>query len=195
MGMTSQQCRATKRDGTRCRRDAIRGGEVCRSHGGTLPVVRRKAEERVALWEAMQLAPGRHPGEVLLDVVRTFDALMKDARQIVIESESPTPLEISTLVERLEKAGRFAKVALDANAQAMLNRQATMEAEDIAGVINRAMGEARLCEACEVRMRGALRGELERMADDERTAAASSPANRPSRMDASIVINGTLADE
>jgi hypothetical protein len=119
---------------------------------------------------------------------------MKDARQVVIDSESPTALEISTLVERLEKAGRFAKTALDANAQAMLNQREQIEGAHIAAIVNQAMGEARLCDACEMRMRAGLRAVLERMAGEEAARRSSSSANRPSRMDAPIVISGTLAE-
>src|SRR5450830_1901928 len=36
------------RTGTRCRKAPIRGGTVCRTHGGAAPQVRRKAAERLA---------------------------------------------------------------------------------------------------------------------------------------------------
>lgn len=44
-----QRCTAkTKRTDDRCKNYAIRGGNVCRIHGGGAPQVRRKADERVA---------------------------------------------------------------------------------------------------------------------------------------------------
>ena len=44
------QCTATsKQTKKRCRRPAIRGGTVCRFHGGGAPQVKRKAEERLAM--------------------------------------------------------------------------------------------------------------------------------------------------
>ncbi len=44
-----RKCRATRRDGQRCGCWAIRGGYVCRVHGGAAPQVRRKAAERLAM--------------------------------------------------------------------------------------------------------------------------------------------------
>ncbi len=42
------QCRATsKQSQKRCRRKAIRGGTVCRMHGGGAPQVEKKARERL----------------------------------------------------------------------------------------------------------------------------------------------------
>ena len=41
------RCLATQRDGTRCRAEAIAGGNVCTLHGGEAGQVRRKAAERV----------------------------------------------------------------------------------------------------------------------------------------------------
>ncbi len=41
------QCVATKRNGERCRKYAIRGATVCRTHGGATAAVRNKARIRV----------------------------------------------------------------------------------------------------------------------------------------------------
>jgi hypothetical protein len=43
----AQQCGASKDDGTRCRRRALRGGRVCYVHGGQLPSVWAAAEAEV----------------------------------------------------------------------------------------------------------------------------------------------------
>jgi hypothetical protein len=42
-----RRCRARRRDGKRCRAWAIRGGYVCRMHGGAAPQVRAKARARL----------------------------------------------------------------------------------------------------------------------------------------------------
>src|SRR5690242_18758926 len=42
------QCTARRSDGQPCKAQAIRGGSVCRVHGGSAPQVRRKAAERLA---------------------------------------------------------------------------------------------------------------------------------------------------
>lgn len=55
-------CRATRRDGTPCGAYAIRGGTVCRMHGGAAPQVKAAAARRLfderlarhaARWDAM----------------------------------------------------------------------------------------------------------------------------------------------
>lgn len=40
------RCVAHKKDGERCKKAAIKGGKVCRSHGGAAPQVQRSARER-----------------------------------------------------------------------------------------------------------------------------------------------------
>lgn len=44
-----RRCQAYRHDGNPCRRYAIRGGFVCRVHGGSAPQVVAKARERLAL--------------------------------------------------------------------------------------------------------------------------------------------------
>lgn len=48
-------CRAKRTNGSPCRQYAIRGGTVCRSHGGSARQVRKKAAENVAADRARKL--------------------------------------------------------------------------------------------------------------------------------------------
>jgi hypothetical protein len=41
------RCTAHRKNGTACRNYAMRGGNVCRMHGGGAPQVRRRAQERI----------------------------------------------------------------------------------------------------------------------------------------------------
>lgn len=41
------RCEAHVQDGSRCRREAIAGANVCRQHGGAIPAVRAKAAARI----------------------------------------------------------------------------------------------------------------------------------------------------
>ena len=41
------RCSARRKNGSVCRNYAIRGGNVCRIHGGGAPQVRRRAQERI----------------------------------------------------------------------------------------------------------------------------------------------------
>jgi hypothetical protein len=43
----SNLCKATRRDGTPCRRPPIQGATVCRAHGGAAPQVKAKAQQRL----------------------------------------------------------------------------------------------------------------------------------------------------
>lgn len=59
-----RRCRARRKDGQPCRCWAIRGGYVCRVHGGAAPQVRRKAAERLLsakIYREMYAASGRCP--------------------------------------------------------------------------------------------------------------------------------------
>lgn len=46
-GNPARRCVATRRTGVRCRNWAIRGGTVCRYHGGSTAHIKRKAKERL----------------------------------------------------------------------------------------------------------------------------------------------------
>lgn len=61
-GARSRRCRARRRDGGRCKCWAIRGGFVCRMHGGAAPQVRAKARTRgeaAKLYRQMAVRTGR----------------------------------------------------------------------------------------------------------------------------------------
>lgn len=46
------QCKAHRRSGDQCGNHAIKGAEVCRMHGGSIPAVKAKAAQRVAAGKA-----------------------------------------------------------------------------------------------------------------------------------------------
>ena len=73
-----RQCRAKcRRTQQQCQRWAIRGGTVCRVHGGAAPHVKRKAAERIAEYVARLVDPDRALAEAASisysDVSRLFD--------------------------------------------------------------------------------------------------------------------------
>lgn len=47
LGPKRRRCTAHRSDGKRCNAYAIRGGTICRVHGGSAPQVRAKARERL----------------------------------------------------------------------------------------------------------------------------------------------------
>ncbi|WP_139344488.1 hypothetical protein [Rathayibacter sp. VKM Ac-2630] len=62
--MPAAQCRSKKRNGEPCSKKAIKGGVVCRSHGGHLPVVKAKAQQRM---QELVLPALAELGVILLD--------------------------------------------------------------------------------------------------------------------------------
>lgn len=78
-----------RRTGERCRKFPIRGANVCRSHGGAAPQVRRAAHRRLAEAEAARLvaqegsSPTRDPIEALLRVCGEMESLSTALRNRV----------------------------------------------------------------------------------------------------------------
>ena len=80
------QCTAkANRTGERCRRDAIKGGRVCISHGGKAPQVKKAAARRFA--EASDLTLEKFVGAVNDDEVKPehLMAAARDFRKLVID--------------------------------------------------------------------------------------------------------------
>jgi hypothetical protein len=112
----SVRCTATRRNGEPCRSWAIRGGNVCRKHGGGAPQVRAKANRRLRAKElathtgrrgkgfdklirALEVdAADRGPTEILLDVVYRAYAMVQLFGAIVGKLELPREGEPATEV-------------------------------------------------------------------------------------------------
>jgi hypothetical protein len=78
-------CTAKRSNGTPCKNPAIRGGNVCRNHGGSAPQVRAKANERLL---------------ALVD-----PALATLARGVAKREGIPGPTEIAAARDILDRAG------------------------------------------------------------------------------------------
>lgn len=87
---------------------------MCPTHGGSIMRVREKAIERSELAELLARNPRRHPGEVMLDALHYADSIM----QRVVLTEGPvTAMQLIEAAEAVERACRFAKIALDTQAR------------------------------------------------------------------------------
>lgn len=163
-----RRCKATARSGERCKQPPIRGGAVCRYHGGHAPQVRRKAEQRLALAEVVRAGDRRHPWQVLLDALHVADSLMLRRVQ---EDESVTP----ETIDAIERAARFAKVTLDARALEFMQRHEAVQAEEIARVVEAALAAGNLTYEQQLAVRSALRRELTAIDNGDRRAIAGQP--------------------
>jgi hypothetical protein len=166
--LPAQRCRATKLDGTPCRKWALRGAPVCRTHGGSIPAVRQKAAERVALYEALQTGPRRPVWQVLLDVVHAADVIKRNVEAELAESETVSPELFTRFVEAIERAGRMAKVALDARADERLVEQGELEVRVIGQAIMNAIRSVQLDEDTQYRVTGAIGEALRRLDEWDR---------------------------
>src|SRR5262245_5357551 len=133
------RCVATSRStGERCKMAPMRGTTVCRKHGGKAPQVQRKAQQRIALAEALTRGERRHPWLVLLDALHAADVLAQEARVKLSQNENITPAQIDDFVDAIERAARMAKVTLDAKALEFATKQSALDGERIASVLREA---------------------------------------------------------
>jgi hypothetical protein len=96
-----RRCTADTQAGKPCRRYAIRGGTVCRVHGGAAPQVKAKARQRLdeaadrMARELLNIATGAESEAVKLAAVR--DALdragLKPPAQVELSAKPPEPWE------------------------------------------------------------------------------------------------------
>ena len=102
------QCTAkSKRSGERCKR-VVRGGGVCRMHGGAAPAVRAKQLARVAVQQAAldvrsvnpSMAPAS-PGEVMLDQMQSARERVAGLEGLVGQQTSAPGLSLQGTTEWL----------------------------------------------------------------------------------------------
>ena len=113
-----RKCQARRQDGKPCRRYAIRGGNVCRVHGGGSPQVIAKARERLAL---------------------AADRMARELLGIATGAESEA-VKLAAVKDALDRAGLNVKQALELSAKPWEDIMS-----DVAGVatISRAESRAR----------------------------------------------------
>lgn len=80
------QCTAHLRDGsgTQCKKNALKGTNVCGSHGGSAPQVKAKAQQRL-------LAAADDAAAVLV--------------QIIMDKKSPANVRVQAIKDLLDRAG------------------------------------------------------------------------------------------
>jgi hypothetical protein len=158
------QCAATaNRTCARCQKRAIRGSNVCLSHGAAANQVRRVAAQRVALARAAELlGPDVHadPAEVLVAAVRSAAALL-GAAQEAIRAEEADADALHQLGESALLAGRLAKLALDSGIEARLAREAERNGEVVGALLTRVLSGLDLGPAVTAKAFNLIRTEVE----------------------------------
>ena len=82
MAAERRQCTArSKRSGERCKRRPIRGGNVCSMHGGKIPAVVARAQQRLALREASEYVQQEAGVRGPLSLSEVYDELLNTARR------------------------------------------------------------------------------------------------------------------
>lgn len=87
----NRRCKSVRSNGAQCEKYAIKGGDVCNTHGGSAPQVKAKAAERVlraqlqADVQALGWEPVTNPALLLADVAGEMVAFKDLAREQVNE--------------------------------------------------------------------------------------------------------------
>jgi len=102
----SNLCKATRRDGTPCRRAPIQGATVCRAHGGAAPQVKAKAQQRLL--------------DKVPKMLRMLSAMASD-------ETIPPAVRLSAIRDWLDRAGVDRKIEIDITSSTF--------AEFVAGVV------------------------------------------------------------
>jgi hypothetical protein len=143
--LTSRCPALAKSTGRQCRQ-WVRGGGVCRTHGGAAFQVKAAREARIITMEAeleaaknAQPYERRDPGEVLMDAVMASDVLLQHLLRKRAVGEL-TPEESVALEFAIDRATRTSKTALDANVSERLvelqEQRIEWNAADRAGQLN-----------------------------------------------------------
>lgn len=114
----AEQCTATsKQTGRRCGR-RVRGGGVCRYHGGKAPQVERQREARVAAAEAQAMYADtyepRDAGEALAAAAQNGDQVLRSLQLRMELAGELRAHDLEALGQWMDRVSRLSKAVLDA---------------------------------------------------------------------------------
>jgi hypothetical protein len=135
VGLPSVRCTAHSRSGEQCRNWAKVGSTVCRMHGGHLPQVVRKRDERLTFAQLLQSDP-RPVGEVLLDALHNADVAMQDMRVRLVEGGEPVTVDqLDRFITLSRLTHHLAKTTVDAGVEVQLVNQQRANVEEVGGFL------------------------------------------------------------
>lgn len=131
--LTYEPCTATaKQTGNRCRRRPSPGAPVCVIHGGAASQVRRKADARRALAEALANGDKRPSWDVLEDAAHSVDVVARQLRDSIVAAGGRVDArKLDQFIEMTERQARLAKVVLDAG----IDERRLQIAQQVGGMI------------------------------------------------------------
>ncbi|KXO91296.1 hypothetical protein [Tsukamurella pseudospumae] len=88
----ANRCTAHRKNGDRCKRAAIAGGNVCRVHGGAAPAVQAAARVRLAM---------------------AADRMAANLLKIAVDDDAPDSVKLAATNSALDRAGLSAKTAVE----------------------------------------------------------------------------------
>ena len=176
----NRRCTADTRAGPRCQKAAIRGGTVCRSHGGHLPQVKAAAQKRVVLAEARRMVArdesNAEPIEHLVDSLKLASAQVDVWGAIVADLDDPDkPGELLTfskaygaslhpfITERdawSDRKAKYAEMCLKAGVSERVVQITEGQHRKIFDDFEAALAETKLSEAQKQEFRVAYAGQL-----------------------------------
>lgn len=148
MSFVSQCTARSKQTGEQCKR-LVRGGGVCRWHGGAAPQVERHREIRIVKYEAHQEAaeqgfpPPRDAAEALMSALSDSDAVVQKLKEM-IGSGVFDPAQIEALGSWLDRVGRLSKLVIDSKLDERKVRRDEQTAKMIADAIRGVLAELEL---------------------------------------------------
>lgn len=158
----SKRCSAkSSRTGEPCRHWSMVGADVCQSHGGRAPQVRRAAEARITLAEALANgSPRRHAWEVLDDALHAADALFRQVLDEIRIDGTTTPAQLEKLRTEIERVHRLARGNLDAGIAERRQRFAESQANQMQQVFMAVLGRLGLTAEQRARVPAAVKAEI-----------------------------------
>jgi len=127
-----------------------------------------KAKRNVEVWEALQYTTGRHPMEIMMQVLQVMDTLFLSSLRDVSEREGEDAALMTKLMDRATAVARQAKETITSGAVSYFSTKAQVEGEAIVEIFNAALDAVDLTEEQRRAMRRAMAEQLRAFGDRQK---------------------------